>query len=344
MGKGYKTKMKLGLIAVSSKTGLGYQTRDYYKFLKPIKTLVVDISSINGTIQNPDWYPDATFVKGFPQRKDLVEFLRGLDVVLTAETPYNFELFSMARERGVKTVCVENPEFYDYFRYPQLPMPDMIILPSNWMEAEIRAHAEPLGTMVTQLHHPVDRDVFKFRLRSTRKFIHIAGNPAVHDRNGTFDALNAHPSGLVVVTQKESLAKFLKARYSMARVLEDVKDNLELYNLGDVLVFPRRYGGNCLPLNEALSCGMPVIMSDIAPNNNLLPKEWLVPAYQNGHFEPRARVNLYSVDVQRLKDKIAEFMTWDIEAESRKADHIAESISWTTLLPKWKEALESCLS
>lgn len=334
--------MRLGLIAVSSKTGLGYQTRDYYRHLNPLKTMVVDISAINGKTQNPHWYPNGIFINGFPREREIELFLNDLDVVLTAETPYNFELFSIAKRRGVKTVCVENPEFYDYFKYPHLPMPDLIILPSNWMEAEIRAHAEPLGTQVVQLHHPVDRGVFKFNLRKSKKFVHVAGNPAVNDRNGTFDALAACPQ-LIVVTQKEHLAKMIRARYSGSRVFDNLEDNLELYNLGDILVFPRRYGGNCLPLNEALSCGMPVIMPNISPNNNLLPGEWLVPAYENGYFEPRGRVNLYSVDVQKLMEKIDWFINCDIEKESEKANQIAESISWKELGPKWMQTLESLL-
>lgn len=336
--------MKLGLLAVSSKTGLGYQTKDYFKFLSPTKTLIVDISSINGSKQHYEWYPGAKICRGFPQQKDLKEFLRGLDVVLTAETPYNFELFPMAKERGVKTVCVENPEFYDYFKYPHLPMPDMMILPSSWKEGEIRSHAEPLGTKVVQLHHPVDRDVFKFRLRSQKRLVHIAGNPAVHDRNGTFDALNASGGSLLVYVQKEAMARMLRARYSQSRVIEQVEDNIEMYQMGDVLVFPRKYGGNCLPLNEALSCGMPVIMPDINPNNDLLPSEWLVPASVTGHFEPRAKVDIYTTDLQALRDKIDWFRSCDITEESKKADKIAESISWKVMLPKWRKVLEELCS
>lgn len=321
----------LGLIAVSSKTGLGYQTRDYYRHLKPQKTLVVDISSINNTTQNPDWYPDATFVKGFPQPKQIEQFLQGLDVVLTAETPYNFELFTLAKQKGVKTICVENPEFYDYFKYPQLPMPDKIILPSTWLEAEIRNHAEPKGVEVVQLHHPVDRLEFPFTLRTKPSYLHIAGNPAVNDRNGTFMALNV--KDITITIQKTRVANFIKSRYK-ARVVEP-ETRQQLYTFGDVLVLPRRYGGNCLPLNEALSSGLPVIMPDISPNN-ILPKNWLVPAYKDGYFEPRAKIDLYSVD----KDKLLETVyNLDIEKESKIANEIADTISWQTLLPKWKEAV-----
>jgi hypothetical protein len=42
---------------------------------------------------------------------------------------------------------------------------------------------------------------------------------------------------------------------------------LDQYKDGDVLVIPRKYGGLCLPMQEALAHGIPVIMPDIEPND-----------------------------------------------------------------------------
>jgi glycosyltransferase involved in cell wall biosynthesis len=109
------------------------------------------------------------------------------------------------------------------------------------------------------------------------------------------------------------------------------------------MVMPRKYGGNCLPLNEALSSGMPVIMPDISPNNNLLPKEWLVPASIDGYFTPRGRVDLYSTDLNALREKIEWFKTVNIGEQSEIADKIAESISWETLKEKYLSAIRSVL-
>ena len=257
-----------------------------------------------------------------------------------AETPLNYELYRIAKLKGIKTINVINPEFYDHIKYPDLAMPDVIILPSTWKEAEIRAHAEAKGVKVYQIHHPVDRDEFPFQLRTNKKVVHIAGKPASQDRNGTWDYLQACPDGLVT-TQSEDLAKLIRNRYRNARVLTDIQTPQQIYRSGDILVLPRKYGGNCLPLNEALSSGMPVIMPDIEPNNHLLPKEWLVPATITGHFEPRTKVDIYSVDIQQLQKKIQYMQSIDMEQESLKANDIAESISWTTLLPKYLEVINS---
>lgn len=329
--------MRLTLLAVASETGLGYQTRSYYKWLKPDRTIIIDISNLNGSTQHYDWYPDATVIKGIPRQSDFDHIL-DTDIILTAETIYNLELYAEAKKRGVKTVCVENPEFYDHIKYPHYAMPDTIILPSVWLEPEIRKHAEGRGTKVFQIHHPVDREEHPFRLRSGHNFMHIAGKPATQDRNGTWDYMKVCPDGRVAV-QNHDLSKQIAMRHRNAKIYDRITDNKVLYELGDILVFPRRYGGNCLPLNEALSSGMPVIMPDISPNNHLLPKHWLVPAYKTASFEPRGIVDIHSVDIFALQQKIEWFKQCDIQEESKLADEIAESISWPTLLPKYKEAI-----
>jgi len=330
--------MRLTLLARDDKTGLGYQTKAYHKHLQPHRTIVIDMSIINGSEQQ-HWYPHAERILGIPHDDQLDFILADTDILLTAETPYNLNLYKRAKELGVKTICVENPEFYDHIMYPEYEMPDMIILPSTWQLDYIKGHAESRGTKVLQIHHPVDREDFPFRLRETNTVMHIAGKPATNDRNGTWDFLMACPDG-IVTTQNDDLAWQLRHQFRHATIYNAIDNNYDMYNLADILVLPRKYGGNCLPLNEALSSGMPVIMPDIIPNNNLLPGEWLVPAQVVDYFEPRGRVDIYQVDQQLLTDKIAWFKSQDIKELSQKANEIADSISWQTLLPKYKEALE----
>lgn len=331
--------MRLGLIARADNTGLGYQTRDYYRHLQPHKTILIDISNLNGNPQNDDWYDNVSMrVQGLPYIHHIEAMLDGIDVLLTAETPYNPALYDIARKRGVKTVCVENPEFYDPFRYANYPMPDAIVLPSVWLMDEIRAHAEPLGTKVYQIHHPVDREVFQYRNRTTKKTMHIAGKPAANDRNGTNDYIRAFPDG-IVTTQSIDLARKLRNKSRMCNVFTDIANHVELYSKADIMVLPRRYGGNCLPLNEALSSGMPVIMPDISPNNHLLPKQWLVKSTVIGSFEPRGKVDIYGCDIQDLIEKTT-YVQEHIQEQSKIADEIAQSISWQTLKPRYIEVLE----
>lgn len=333
--------MRLGLIARADWSGLGVQTQAYYKHLKPHKTVVIDSSPFNGHKQNYDWYENAHIIHGLPTNQDVDFILDDIDVLLTAETPYNQQLYVEAARRGVKTVCVENPEFFDQFLYKHYPLPDLIILPSVWKEDEIRAYAEPRGTKVIQLHHPVDRNDFPFRLRTGQRTFHVAGKPATFDRNGTYDYLTAVPDG-TVTTQDEAYAQKLRKEFRFSRVHHSIAEPYQLYGMGDIMVLPRRYGGNCLPLNEALSSGLPVIMPDISPNNHLLPKAWLANAEIKDYFEPRGRVDVYKSNIDSLQERIA-YVQINIEEESRRADRIAEIISWNTLLPVWREALESIL-
>lgn len=326
--------MKLGVIARADMTGLGVQTRDYYTHLKPHKTLLVDISTYNGNEQHYGWYQNAIISKGFPHVRMMQSFLSGLTHVLTAETWYDYKFVEVARKMGVKTICAPNYEFFDYYLHPDYPKPDALFLPSMWHYDDLKRWGDDHGVKVLYMHHPVDTDTFTFIERHTNKPFHIAGKPASHDRNGTFIYLQAEPMGKVI-TQSREFAKEIGRRYRHSKVVLDVKNPQDIYTHGDIMVLPRRYGGNCLPLNEALARGCPVIMPDIEPNNHLLPKEWLVPARVDGHFEPRTRVELYSVNPLDLKNKIEELRSADIAKLSKQAYAIAKSISWNENREKW---------
>jgi hypothetical protein len=333
--------MRLGIIVRADKTGLGYQTRSYVKHLNPSKIIQIDISNINNNPQQ-QWYDTDMKIMGIPNDLQVRDMLEDIDVLLTAETPYNMNLYHIAKQMGVKTVCVENAEFYDHQVYPQFDMPDLIIMPSVWKLDEITQHANSRGTKVVQIHHPVDRQEITFVERTGHQVMHIAGKPAAHDRNGTWSFLEVCPNGLVM-TQSDDLARHIRMRYSQSRVIDDVNDNNAMYQYGDILVYPRRYGGNSLVLNEALASGMPVIMTDISPNNNLLPSEWLVPANINGSFAPRTQVDIYNADAKALYNKIEWIKQQDIRQLSQQASAIADTISWDTLKPRYIEALESVL-
>lgn len=332
--------MRLGVIAFSTETGLGYQSADYVKHLNPMKVLDIDITKLNG-MKHHRWHSNARVTDGYPSTEDCEWITDGVDAVLMAETPLNYELYSIARRKGVKTINVINAEFYDHIKYPDYDMPDLIILPSVWHMEEIKPHAESRGTKFVQIHHPVDRELHPFRLRTGRRTMHTAGKPAAHDRNGTWDYLHAVPNG-TIVTQDEAFAHQIRKRFSQSKVFTGITDHVVMYSYGDIFVLPRKYGGNCLPLNEALSHGLPVIMPDISPNNNLLPKEWLVPATVTDFFEPRGRVDIYSSDLNAIRERI-EWVADNIVEQSKIANQIADSISWQTLKPRYIEAMESIL-
>lgn len=333
--------MRVGVLAYSTATGLGYQVRSYVKHLPVTKIMNVDLSCFNG-VEQLNWYPNAYKVDGYPTDEQIREFCTDIDVMLFAETPLNYNFYNIARSVGVKTAVVINWEFFDHMLKPELPMPDLIIMPSTWHFSDARDYCTTRGVKCLQLHHPVDREEITYRQRTSNIPMHLAGKPATNDRNGTWLYLEADPTG-TVVTQSDDLAWHIGQRYRNATVHTKVRHNDQIYTFGDIMVLPRKYGGNCLPLNEALASGMPVIMPDIDPNNSLLPKEWLVPARLTEQFTPRTTIDIYTADTQALMDKIAELRSQDISVLSKQASDIADTISWQTLKDKYIEALEGLL-
>lgn len=360
--------MKLGLIARADNSGLGVQTLEFYRHMQPAKTMVVDISKMNGNRIYTERYPDAQMVHGIPTAADIDRFLEGLDVVFVAEAPYNYHLYQRARELGVKTAVQYNYEFFDWFEHPDWPMPDMLIAPSKWHFAEINAwvnntslHGHPMSHVY--LHCPVNRELLPYRkIDEARIFLHVAGRSAAHDRNGTETVIEAskhlttnarikiHFQGEQGLPHQatKSWADYVQYAHdngdaSKLLIYRSEYDNYQdVYREGDVLVLPRRYGGNCLPLNEALSVGMPVIMPDISPNSQFLPPNWLVPAEVVSQFTPRTTVDIYGADPVALAAKIDEFYNMSRHAmwfENLRADNLAYTIDWRTMKPQYEKVL-----
>lgn len=355
--------MNIGLVARSDNTGLGVQTKGFYDHMHPAKTMVVDISALNHNKQYPERYPGAMFIKGFPTNNDVDAFLQGLDCVFVAEAPYNFYLYARARELGIKVAVQHNWEFFDWIANPNLPIPDMIISPSMWHYEEVEAFCKQRGIEHIYLHCPVDRDKLPFRkIKQAREFLHIAGKPAAYDRNGTDTVIEAAKylqtdakihirfmgeQGLVhqATNTIDSYLHRIRTEGNNKILVSvgEVDNYVDIYCRGDVLLLPRRYGGNCLPLNEALSIGMPVVMTDVAPNNVLLPERWLIPAEKIGEFAPRTIIDIHGADPQDLAAKIDAFYLMPPEVmdiENKRADAIADTISWDTMRPEYQQALE----
>jgi len=329
--------VRLGLIARADNRGLGQQTWEYHRHLKPAKTMVVDCPSAQPLPLRLERYPDATVVRGLPTRQNLREFLRDIDVVLTAECAYNDELYPMADQAGVKTVLALNYEFMD-----TRVKPTLWLAPSLWHYGDIPAPKRFLPV-------PVDTDRFTPQPAhdGPRRFLHIVGRPAVHDRNGTQDLFQAlrHVTADIELTVKcqqpgyvTRLAQHIPPNVKLRIDEGDVPNYWDNYS-GDVLIMPRRFGGLCLPVNEALAAGMPVIMPNISPNE-WLPAEWLVDAGWCATFRAKQRVDIYSANHHALAAKIDQFTdTTFYTAAKVKAADLTKGLSWHTLLPEYQKVL-----
>ena len=339
--------MRIGLVARADCTGLAVQTYEFWRHMQPSKTLVI---TINGTSPPPhDMYPGAVAYQSpypdlNPHPDGVIEsFLDDLDLVFTCETPYNYWLYQRARERGVKTVQQFNFEYLDHVANPHIHKPDLFAAPSMWRWADV-----PFPNKV-YLPVPVARDRLPFRHRTElRTLLHVGGVPVTHDRNGTqrvIEAMRLLPDDVPVKLRLRTQSDvFVKERYRdrIEVVHEIVPDYWSLYGDEDAMILPRKFGGLCLPFNEASSCGMPVLTTAVDPQVRFFPPPALVPARRVGEFHVRNRINLYDAEPQELADRITYLHRNPhvMAALSLAADRYADSISWERLKPVYEKTFE----
>lgn len=356
--------MRLGLIVRADNGGLGSQTWELYRHLKPAKTLVVDISGYNsahGQLGYDNYferYTEGTVLRSisFPDNYMIDQFLEDIDVVLTVETPYNYYLFDAAREKGVKTVMQYNYEFLDYFLHPEWPKPDVLLAPSEWNISNVRddrpfSEESIWGTKLKFLPAPVNRTVFPYKKRTKAKtFLHVAGHATYADRNGTETVLKAIPhvksDVKFLIRSQYELPRF-EGDYRVSVSIGDVPNYWELYRDEDVLILPRKYGGLSLQLNEAMSSGIVPLMLNTEPQSRFLHPEMLIEATQIDTIAPRTPIAVYDCSPEQLAARIDYMASMDEDkflSLSEFCNIYSDTISWETLKPKYEQILEECLT
>jgi len=342
--------MRIGLIARADHTGLGIQSLGFYRNI-PCKALVIDFHRMgqphSAHILEPDFsrFPnEQVFTWGTVHRPfggippEIIEnFVKDLDILFCMETPYDYEVFNICKRKKVKTVLQLNYEFLDY--PSDLPYPTLFAAPSLW-------NYDLIPNPKCYLPVPAEPQPVMY---SPNTFLHVAGRHAVHDRNGTqtlFDALNyvRNDITLIVRAQQDTLFVPPNRRSNITMVVDtkNKKSHLENYT-GGVLVMPRKYGGLCLPMNEAISFGMPVIATDISPNNTWLPREWLVEANHCGQLRGKKTVEMFEANPVKLGQMIDDFCNMYPRAHEIAKD-LRDSISWERLKPRYLEVFNELLS
>lgn len=313
--------MKTTIIVRADHTGLGIQSRNWTRLLQPDRVVIINSQPFNGNEQYFEWYddvPERVMVNGFIQTGHFQQILSKTDVLLTFEIPYNYNLFIQARLNRVKTILQNNWEFTDYLRQP-LPLPDILMNHSYWnLDEQMKRWPNIATYCPTPLFIEDFAEIYEqnTNIVGKKRFIHSAGRGTYEDRNGTNDLLAAVKLipleidfELVIHTQTTSVSDPVDTRITIDRSF--IADEKEICRGYDAMILPRRYGGACLPMNEALASGVPVIMTDIDPNNKVLPEYWLVPAGKKTEFMARTMIDVYSADRIALAAKIAQFAVMD---------------------------------
>jgi len=330
----------VGLVARCDSGGLGVQTAEFYRHLTPDRTLVVLTDHRTRGVCDSERYGEhVTWIPGLPQPAHIDKFVDGLDVVFTAETVYSPDFVNIAHEHGCRVIVQANPEMWDGEAHGA-----QVVLPTPWL-AERFPHA-------TLLPVPIACDRFTAReRREARRFYHPA-SPAMADRNGT---------GLVaaalrhVTADIEIVIRGARTRGEIARAPRDMPPNVKLLELEhtdsayfdaypddvDVMLLPRRYGGLCLPAQEAAAQGIPVVMSDLAPQA-AWPHVEPVPVARADRVRMKGGLfDAYSVDPRVLAATIDDLATnpQRVQLLSRRALAWADEMSWERWAPRYRALL-----
>jgi hypothetical protein len=341
-----------GVIVRSDQGGLAWQTQALCRILKPSKVMIIDSRPFNGS--NVRQYPerfdgyDQVRVEGFPTSEQCHEFLDGLTHVLSCETFYNHEVLHEANRRGIKTYLQYNFEFCDYLNGNDPPVPTKFLAPSLW---KLDVMYRRFGERVVLLPPPTfPRDFASARLANQgrtgrRRFLHIVGKPAHGDRNGTM---------LLMYAMQRSRADFelvAKSQEPLQPIIKDKRitwdssapnDQWRLYAGFDALIMPRRYGGLCLPCNEGLTSGLPVIMSNTSPNDAILPADWLVPGAFNGGFTSRIPIPYFNVNIATLAQKLDQWAAMPddvLDQHKARALELSRQFDPDVLRPRYEAVL-----
>lgn len=306
-----------GSIILATDQGLGYLAKAFFD------NNVIDVVSIHKhtTRRNHyEWYPNSVSEE---------ELLRICDTLIFFETPFNWSIIPKARELGIKTILVP---MYECTRYPFPYQPDEIWCPS---ELDYQFYQEK-GEECQRIKIPVDVP-WRWRLKA-RKFVHNAGNGGLGGRNGTKELVEAFK--YVKSDARLVLRSQIPITCNNSRIQVKVGTFDDIWKEGDVFIFPEKFNGLSLPIQEAFASGMLVMAGDRFPINEFLPKEPLIPV--SGYHKETISVDFQCAeyDPKIIAQKIDEWYDKDISQFSLLGRKYGEKNSWKKL----KEILKDQMS
>ncbi len=249
----------IGSIVFASEQGLGFLAKDFYDNGIIEKVLIQPHSR---RTSHPNWFPNSRL----NTQENLPWLFEGIDTLLFFETPFTWKVIPMARQKGIKTVLMP---MYECTQFPLPYEPDLIICPSL---LDLEYYKEKNSIFL-----PVPVKVpWKLRTKA-RVFVHNAGNGGLGGRNGTKDILEAMK---YVKSPLKLIIRMQEGNYTTNDPrIEIRRGNVpyeELWDEGDVFLFPEKFNGLSLPLQEAFASGMLVMCGNRFPMNTWLSKEPLI--------------------------------------------------------------------
>jgi len=303
-----------GSIVLSTHQGLSYLAKSFYD------AGIIDLVSIHhhtSRANHYEWYKD---------RVSPETLLEKCDTLLFFETSFSSQILVEAKKRKIKTILL--------VMYESSPSSIVKMVDEVWSPSLLDQKYYPKSKLV---QIPVG---VKWKLRTFAKtFVFSNGNGGLAGRNGLHELLQAIP--LV-----KSPAKFIirsqvpiKIHYEDPRIDLRIGTFDEIWEEGDVFVFPEAFNGLSLPIQESFASGMLVMASARFPNTEYLPPEPLIKV--KGYKKENLAVEFQSaiIEPKDIADKIDEFYGKDITKYSLLGKEYNEANSWKAQKEKYKELL-----
>lgn len=331
--------MRTGMICRFDNSGLATMCREYARHLKPDKILLVE----NGIFKT---FPDR--FKEFETRRvgvadsislsDMEWLCSDIDILISFETFYTWEIIGVARAKGVKSILVT---MFEMTPQHMPAMPDVLLCPSKLDYDVFKSYP----TRVEYLPVPVATDRLVWKKRSVAKhFIHTASHGGMNGRKGTallIEAMRHVMSDIRLTIYSWSPFPISDSRITVK--IQNFKNYWQCWREGDVLVYPQGANGICLPIIEAMTSGMAVITTDIYPFNEFMPKPLLFAprsSFRTRMANSLLEVEDYVLDPRSIAEKIDYIANQDIEDYSLYGKNWGTINSWRVLLPQYRRLFD----
>lgn len=321
--------MRVGTICYTTDQGLGILARTFYTYGVVTDVLIVQHSREN----HYEWYPGSKFIGGKSWADDkrvVTEFCGRMDAMLFFETPFHWQTIPTCRDMCVKTVLMPMHECMP----DKLPyVPDRYVCPSL---IELRQYPD------NSVYLPVPVTTTWRQRTRAEVFVHNGGWGGLMGRNGTTEVMEAwkhvkSPAVLLVRSQKG-----VESNTPGVWVFNGTAPYNQLFRHGDVFLFPEKFNGLSLPLQEARASGMLVMGTDRFPMNEWLPREPLLPVSRYTRNRINHRYTEFDeavLDPRAIAARVDEWYGRDISDYSLSARDWAEGMSWDKLRPLYMKEL-----
>lgn len=271
--------MTVGSIVYATKSGLGILAKTLYDYNIINK---VHICEHNKFESNFEWYKKEDV---FISKEEL---LKNIDTLFILEAPlpdpFDWSIVEKAKDSNKNVVLMP---MYESTPRSHLVFIDKILCPSK-LDLE---YYEDYNSCVVDV--PCHQHIRWQQRKQAKVFIHNAGHGGIFSRNGTEEIIKSlqyiKSNNIEIIIRIQP-----DADIDLLNLIDKVNDKRvkiekrhvpfeELWCYGDVFLFPEKFNGLSLPLQEAFSSGMLVMAGDRFPINSWLPKDPLIEV--SGYFK-----------------------------------------------------------